>query len=363
MNKNRIVSMAAALAAVSLTACGGTASGVVTDASVALDDSGNRVVSWTSTAPVTVSVSTSPSEPGEVVARDVEDASFVFETADNRRVYFTLQPENGAAVTTALRVLPLEGGRNFRDLGGYETEDGRTVRWGTVFRSGVMHSLTDADYDYLAGLGVKVVCDFRAIEERSSEPTDWRAGDIDYVAWDYTSADSGEQLAAVFRDPGVTPEAVSDTMAQFYGDMVYEHATKFEAMFDRLARGQLPLTFNCSAGKDRTGVAAALLLTALGVPRETVVEDYAMSEKVVDYMAVFASPERQTEESDEENPYAFLAQMPPELVLPLLRSDPKYLESAFAQLEKDHGSVMNFIQTELGVDDDELESMRDALLN
>ena len=81
------------------------------------------------------------------------------------------------------RVLPLRGGRNFRDLGGYRSADGRHVRWRRVFRSGVMNRLTDADRDYLATLEIRASCDLREAHERSLEPSDWRDWGVEQMTW------------------------------------------------------------------------------------------------------------------------------------------------------------------------------------
>ena len=121
------------------------------------------------------------------------------------------------------------------------------------------------------------------------------------------------------------------------------------------------MVFNCSAGKDRTGVGAALILSALGVPRETVVADYALSEQVVDYAREFELTGE--EEVDPDSPYAFLRQLPPELVMPLMRSDPAYIEAVLDGLDAEYGSTLAFIQTELDVDDEELARIRARLLD
>lgn len=316
-------------------------------------------------AAVRIEVSADPNArpgEGEVIAKKATGGAFEW-TAKGAplRRYFTLIPAKGEPVKTAVRVLPLEGGRNFRDLGGYETADGRVVKWGQVYRSGVMAGLTGADYDYLKSLGVKVVCDFRSDEERESEPTNWQAGEIDYMSWDYSQDSGGEAFAAVFRKPDLKPEDVSAFMASMYAGLAKEHAAKFGAMFDRLAAGEIPLAFNCSAGKDRTGLAAALLLTSLGVPRETIVADYALSEKVVDYMEEFGTTEGAS--IPENSPYAFLMKLPPDILRPLMRSDPLYIETAFASMEAEYGSVMGFIREELDVTDDELAAIRARLLD
>jgi len=329
-------------------------------------DSGAYALDWTlneegARVDILVSASADGSD-AERIADDVSATDFIWSPGDAQlqRRYFIVEPENGESMLAATRVLPLEGGRNFRDLGGYETGDGRRVKWGRVYRSGVMQGLTDADYDYLSGLGIQVVCDLRTAEERRAEPTKWRAGEIDYQTFsDPEEEADANPLVQVFSDPDVTSEMVTAMMTELYSGILEQQAPAYTAMFDELANGDLPLAFNCSAGKDRAGVGAALILTALGVPRETVVDDYALSEQVVDYSAEF---ELGNEEIDPESPYAFLAQLPPELVAPLMRSDPAYIAAVFEEIEAEHGSAIAFIQAELGVEDAELAQIRERLL-
>src|SRR6267378_5563868 len=89
------------------------------------------------------------------------------------RIYFHLKPASGATRVVSVRRLPLEGAKNFRDLGGYRTSDGHYVRWGLVYRSGYLADLTKQDYQYLRGLGIRLVCDVRAEGERMRSPTNW----------------------------------------------------------------------------------------------------------------------------------------------------------------------------------------------
>lgn len=325
-------------------------------------------LSWTtsvSDAPVRIEVSGDRDfQPGQgtLLAEAVTDSGYTFTApVGSPRQYFLIVPQQGDAVRVSNRVLPLEGGRNFRDLGGYQTVDGRSVKWGLAYRSGVMDGLTDSDYDYLSGLGISVVCDFRASDERASEPTDWRGGNIEYITFDDPSADEdmSKAFASVLMDPDATADKVRDMFINSYRSMHQTYAPAYAEMFDNLANGNLPLAFNCSAGKDRTGVAAALLLSALGVPRETVVEDYALSEKVVDFMAEF---EVGLSNADPDSPYAFLSQLPPDVIRPLMRTEPAYIEATLDAIESEHGSVIAFIQDELGVDEDELNRIQERLL-
>lgn len=273
------------------------------------------------------------------------------------RAYLALvNADNQLLARAAVRLLPVAGGRNFRDLGGYPTADGRMVSWGSVYRSGTMHGLTSADYDYLRGLGIAVVCDLRATAERDSEPTRWAAGDVDYLSWDYENDTSS--IAEAFMHEELTPQRMREAMQTFYREIPFVHAHQYRALFQSLVAGRAPVAFNCSAGKDRAGMAAALILTALGVERETVRHDYALSDSYVDYMAemVHAVP------MDDDHPYAFLREVPEEVLAPLLESDPAYLDAAFAEVERRYGSVLAYIEQELGVDEMQILDLRARLL-
>ena len=314
-------------------------------------------------AAVRLEVSSHPdAADAEVIAEDITagELQWTAPPPPSRR-YFSVAPASGEAVQGAVRLLPLEGGRNFRDLGGYATEDGRRVRWGRVYRSGVMTNLTAGDYEYLASLGIATICDYRSEQERHEEPTRWGAGQVDYVTFPDPATPAGSSLAGVLSNPDVTPQAVADAMAAGYTQIAKDHASSFGTMFDRLAAGEIPLAFNCSAGKDRAGISAALLLTALGVPRATVVADYALSEQLVDYVAEFRGG-ADHEGAEEGGAYAFLAALPLELLTPLMRSDPRYIEYALAWMDEEYGSVMNFIREELDVTGAELSAIRAALL-
>ncbi len=336
----------------------------VKKAEVALDN-GQYNVSWDlSVAGRAVDVLVSKSPDGseaELIAEAVTETEFIWSPEKDlgSRHYFIVRPEVGTQRVVATRVLPLEGGRNFRDLGGYETADGRRIKWGKVYRSGVMSDLTASDYSYLSGLGIEVVCDLRSAEEREAEPTNWSAGNVEYLTFpDPTEGDMAGDFAKVFMDPELTPEKVTTVMTAMYSSILDQQKPAYKVMFDSLASGDLPMAFNCSAGKDRTGVGAALILTTLGVPREVVVQDYALSEQVVDYMEEFTGEGANVENSS----YAFLAQLPPELLEPLMRSNPVYIETVLAEIEAEHGSVVDYVQSELDINATELEAIRNHLL-
>ena len=329
-------------------------------------DGGTVTLTWTADGPVDVLLAGDPeADPGRMTvisAADPDGRHVVRDLRGVTRPYFYLRSGAGQGRRVAVRVLPLEGGRNFRDLGGYPTRDGRHVKWGRVFRSGFMANLTDADYEYLSAVGIRVVCDFRSEEERAARPTRWRAAPtIDYRTWSYSDADDpgGLGLGSLLSRPHLTPESVAGIMARLYPNIVEEHEAKYRDLFHRLAAGELPLAFNCSAGKDRAGTAAALILSALGVPREIVVRDYALSERVVDYEADLPSAGNDRGARAADRPLGGLSAA---LMRPLLRSDPSYIRSTLAYLDATYGGVLGYIRTELDIDDAELARIRALLL-
>ncbi|MCW8125722.1 tyrosine-protein phosphatase [Microbulbifer halophilus] len=271
------------------------------------------------------------------------------------------KPQSGVATEIEhTRVLPLEGGRNFRDLGGYRTEDGREVKWGKLYRSGVLTNLTDNDYDYLEKRGIETVVDFRSSEERKKEPTHWRAGEIERLTWDYAMGDWEAEFAKVLARPDFQAGDMVKLMADMYPDLVRQQIPAYRAMFDSLLESDEPLLFHCTAGKDRTGVGAALLLTALGVDRETVMEDYLLSSEVLKDTDIMKLPEDASEK--EKRMYAFFSRLSQPVKDALVGVQASYLESAFAEMERQAGSVEGFIEQELDVDKRELAQLRATYL-
>lgn len=264
-----------------------------------------------------------------------------------------------AAPVEHARVLPLEGGRNFRDLGGYRTADGRMVKWEKVFRSGSLASLTEKDYAALTPLGIQTVVDFRIDYERAAEPTNWRAGHPEIV-FKANSAGGGdsETFAKALTAPGATPESVRATMIALYRQLPEQYADQYAVLFKKLANSDAPVLFNCTAGKDRTGIAAALVLTSLGVPRQTVIEDYAMSDKIVNYAALLDAPAGTSGSAS----FDALRKLPRDVVMPIFRSEPAYIEAALEQIETQYGSVDGYLIKRLGLTESELAAMRSRLL-
>ena len=256
--------------------------------------------------------------------------------------------QSAAVAPAHQRLLPLQGGQNFRDLGGYRTVSGRTVRWGMLYRSGSMHFLTPADYEYLGKLGIRTVCDFRDTRERSTEPVAWPAGKAPRVlANDYVIDSGGIGKTAPGRTP--TAQDARASMAALYPGLLTQFNSQYRRMFGELLAGRTPLAFNCTAGKDRTGVAAALLLTALGVPRQTVIDDYLLTNRYFD-------PSKVVRTDDQAS--AQWRKLPPEVLKAYMAADRTYIEAVFRTMDRHRGGVSGYLRDELGLTQLDLAKLR-----
>ncbi|MEW1914036.1 tyrosine-protein phosphatase [Kitasatospora sp. NPDC085895] len=320
-----------------------------TAASAAQQADGSFTLSWTAPGVrgVTVYAGT---DPGSVrhrrpVARAVGSATVTvtgLPAAD--RWYFELVPDRGEALVVADRSLHLASAPNFRDAGGYRTADGRWVRMGVVYRSGDLSRFTDQDLAKLRRLGIRTVFDLRTPAEQTSGPDRLPAGATAVNANVLGAADTGAFNVT-------TPEAAVRAMTDAERVMVSADSAKtaYRTVFDALVeRDDESVLYHCTAGKDRTGWASAVLLTALGVPRETIEADYLASNT---YRAA-------------ENA-AVLASLPPAyqaVYKPLLDVRPQYLAAGFDEVQHKYGTFDAYLRQGLGLDKQDLRDLRSQLL-
>ncbi|HKX79938.1 MAG TPA: tyrosine-protein phosphatase [Novosphingobium sp.] len=245
------------------------------------------------------------------------------------------------------RVVHLEGGQNFRDLGGYPAQDGRHVRWGLLYRSGSMYRLTPADFAYLDTLDLKTVVDFRSREERQLEPVNWPAGAAPRVL----SVDYG------FKELGMSPVGDPSEMGamivKMYPTILTQFNGQYRRMFAELLAGRAPLAFNCSAGRDRTGIAAALLLTALGVPRETIIQDYLLTNRYFDLDRTGPSAQTWRGKSDQT-----VEQMKASMKEVMRSTARPSIDAVFAVVDAHPGGAEGYLRDELGLGQSELGRLR-----
>jgi protein-tyrosine phosphatase len=278
------------------------------------------------------------------------------------RMYFALVAGSGAGTVVADRSLHLESAPNARDLGGYRTSDGHVVKWGTVFRTDALSKSTDADLDRLTDLGIKVVCDFRGPSEVTTDGADKVPAGAEVVSlpvFDASNDQNAKIRAAIISGDRAQQEEVfgGGRPAQILtdgGKFFVTDATarqQFAAMLERVAdKRQLPMVLHCTAGKDRTGWASALLLTILGVPRDRVFQDYLATNT---YTAA-------QNESRIKSVGSLLYD--PELLRPLIEARREYLQASFDAADEQYGSFDKYLSKGLGVDKATLAKIRANLL-
>lgn len=247
--------------------------------------------------------------------------------------------------------LPLASAFNLRDFGGYPTADGRMIRRGMLYRSGTMALLTPEDSAELRSLGIRAICDFRRPGERKSEPTSWHDASVDYYCRDYSGATG--VLVDMVRQERTTAADMKAAMLAVYHEIATDHAEAYAAMFRQMLAGHLPILIICSAGKDRTGAGAAMVLAALGVSRDVIVEDYLLTNSHADWTWRLAQG---------ESHLSRLKQARADVLEPLLVADVAYLEALFDHFDTLHGGVDGYLRDVVGVGAAEQAALREALL-
>ena len=176
------------------------------------------------------------------------------------------------------RSLNLAGATNFRDLGGYAGLDGRLLRWRKLFRSDHLAALTPQDLATLSGLAVTRAFDFRGAAERAAVPYDLPGVLSHSLAIEPTVLMRMKERLELGQP--LTAQDTVGLMQETYRAFVHDNSPRFAELFGHLLESDAPLVFHCTAGKDRTGFAAALILLALGVPRQVVMQDYLLTNEL-----------------------------------------------------------------------------------
>ena len=249
--------------------------------------------------------------------------------------------------------IALAGASNFRDLGGVATVDGRLFASGRVYRSNQLSRLTEEEAAAIRSLGIASVCNLRSERERTAQPTRHAIGQDETYA--SPKPDTQSALTAIFGQAGDDAIAFATAFAAFYADMPESHAEEFTALFRLLVEDRVPLLVHCSAGKDRTGVACALILSVARVEREAVIADYLLSsERLLDdrhFLNMLSGADL--------GRYAGLSAACRAI---LLGTDRTYIVGMLDGLGARYGSVDGYLRDRLGFSQAELGRLRHNLI-
>jgi protein-tyrosine phosphatase len=257
---------------------------------------------------------------------------------------------SGPDEMSAITLKQLARSLNLRDLGGLSTKAGRSVRRGFLYRSGALAQLSAAQIAAIRVLEIRSVVDLRSNGERAIHPTPWEdIGCRHYFHRDHHPSGGGD-LNEILSDESLTAPAAHALMIRVYERLAFEHIEVLRRLFQTVATGEGPFLFHCTAGKDRTGVAAALILSALEVPREAILADYLASAE----FDILSSP-------------AFIRDEPLsperlEALRPIYTADGDYLDAMFDAIAARDGSVERFFSRALELDASVLDDLRARLL-
>jgi len=241
---------------------------------------------------------------------------------------------------TVERLIALEGAVNFRDLGGYATEDGLRTRWRVLFRADGLSELTETDLEIMRELGIRTVVDLRSGQEVEQSRFNVEAHPVTFHHYPFIKAlPDAEDFA---RAPGF--------LGTQYTEMLDEATPQIIGALSALAAPEArPAVFHCTAGKDRTGLLSALVLSLLGVPEETVIADYALSGAAMNRLRaklIEKYPDGESVIADSDV---------------LFSADPANMVTLFAHLRNRYGTVAEYA-AEVGVPEDVVQRLRQSLL-
>ncbi len=313
---------------------------------------GDHHIEWQASHPDT-RVEVEPLAAADTVERG-DNRARVRGLPRNDRHYFRLRDQHGNEALVSERRLGLEGTPNFRDFGGYETDEGRRVKWGKLYRSGQLSTLTERDLELLDALDIDLVCDFRRLDEQENEPSRLPTRRPPRIASLPITPGSNASFFEQAEEEFNGPDTMFGFMVQINEDFAVAQTETYGRMFaEILALDDASLLVHCAAGKDRTGFAAAIILMALGVSREVAMHDYLLTRR-------FFLPDAEIARLKQK--YA-MEHLPAEAVRPMLEVHEDYLARALDSIDERYPSVDAYLEQALGVGPAEREELRRRYLD
>jgi len=319
------------------------------------DRIGNYIIKW-ETDPqlegmLKVYVSDNPetfNNPNPSIYANINDGITTYITRDRvSRQYFRLSFNDKHYRTVGARLVEMDSIQNLRDLGGYYTSKDKMVRWGQIFRSAELTSLSDWDSIRLDRLHIKTIIDLRSQEDVLNKPILYKKANVVHIPIPIEGEDnlSSRILEGRMRK--------GDALL-YMQDQYLQFITKDKELFAQaldlfLDKDNYPIIFNCTLGKDRVGFLAALLLSALDIPEEVIINDYTTSNNYID-ISSFASLAHGLSTEAQET------------VTALLSSNESLMNFALQRIRKDYGSLDKYLSNELDFNEKKQSKLKELML-
>lgn len=294
------------------------------------------------------------------------------EDFERQVAWFFLRFPDGRELKAGFRILPIAGMYNFRDMGGYQNSEGRTMRWGKLYRGDHLYNMKEEGYPLFRSVGLRTIIDFRRLEECRKYPNQYAGipvqeyhfvpeADIAALAGSIQNGESRDQFSGILEgarkqaemDPQHAAKSMCEQQRLFVTDPNCQKA--FADTLHVVARGDAaPLYFHCKGGKDRTGYAGMLIMSLLGIDEEQIMYDYLLTararrKKNQRYLEHF----REMAEGDETVAQYMYA---------LFDTRSEYLQAAIDEIHAHWGTVTEYCQTVLGISPDEITRMQELYL-
>jgi len=248
---------------------------------------------------------------------------------------------------------------NFRDFGGYESQNGGRLKSGMLFRSGCLDEASDDDLEKLASIGIKTICDLRTDQERDQRPDRVPLNSTIKLIHIPISGSMQDEVENVSRlSPWLSGKVRRADYAEIAQRTYTEYVTDFKAEFAEALKlftdnNNLPILIHCTAGKDRTGFACALIQLTVGVPLEIVIQDYLLSNNHLEKLKA---------ETSQRLRFPARFGFPVDKFLPLIESRKEYIEAAIAQIDRDYQGIEDYVRRGLGLSGEDVLKLNRLLI-